>query len=150
VYQSVRFVILDIDDNPPIFKSTPYKVDVSENSPLNTNIFDGIEAVDIDGPLFNKFSFSLEADFEMDLFRIDKTNYVSSGHYKSSLLLANKLDYEKSKSHVVNVVARGENSMFTTTTQVVINIIDFPDRPPEFSQSPYYVKIEEELPVVIR
>ena len=26
VYQSLRFVIMDIDDNPPVFENTPYRV----------------------------------------------------------------------------------------------------------------------------
>ncbi len=26
VYQSVRFVIMDIDDNPPVFENTPYRI----------------------------------------------------------------------------------------------------------------------------
>lgn len=151
VYQSVRFVILDIDDNAPIFKNTPYKVDVNENTPLNTIIFDSIEAIDMDGPQYNKFTFSLEPNFNHDknMFQIDKTNHISSGHYKSKLTLVNELDYEKSKSHVINIKAIGENSAFSTSTQLVINVIDYPDRPPEFTQSPYYVKIEEELPLVI-
>ena len=58
MYQSVRFVILDIDDNAPVFKHTPYKIDISENTPINTVIFDQIEAIDLDGPLYNKFQFS--------------------------------------------------------------------------------------------
>lgn len=143
VYQSVRFVILDIDDNPPVFKNTPYKIDISENTPINTIVFDLIEAIDADGPLYNKFHFSLNSDF----FKIEKTSLVSSGHYKSELRLIRQLDYEKAKSHIVDLVALGENSPFATSTQIIINIIDYPDSPPEFSQSPYYVKIEEELPI---
>lgn len=145
MYQSVRFVILDIDDNAPVFKHTPYKIDISENTPINTVIFDQIEAIDLDGPLYNKFQFSLETT---NLFRIEKTNYLSSGHYKSALTLAKQLDYEKAKSHVVTINAIGENSVFRASTQLIINIIDYPDSAPEFSQSPYYVKIEEELPLV--
>ena len=142
-------MILDIDDNPPIFKNTPYKVNVAENQPENTIIFDMIEAYDIDGPLYNKFTFSLAVkQNEEEHFSIDKTNNLDSGHYGTSIMLKKKLDYQISKTHVVTILATGENSAFTTSTELFVNVIDIPDKPPEFSQSPYYVKIDEELPVV--
>ena len=146
VYQSVRFVVLDIDDNPPVFRNTPYKVDVSENAAVGSVLFEQIEAVDKDGPLFNKFTFTLKD--ESNLFQLGKMNYISSGCYSTQLSLVDELDYEKAKSHVVTISAIGDNSAFTASTEIVINVLDFPDRPPEFSQSPYYVKIEEELPEV--
>ena len=143
VYQSVRFVVLDIDDNPPVFKNTPYKIDVLENAPIDTIIFDSIEASDADGPLFNKFYFKLNT--QRKLFELERTNFVSSGRYSTSIALTGQLDYEKSKSHVLTISATGDNSIFTTTTELIVNVLDCPDRPPQFSQSPYYVKIEEEL-----
>ena len=145
VYQSVRFVILDIDDNPPVFKNTPYKVDVMENLSVGSIVFNSIDAHDADGPLYNKFKFSLESNLK---FQMGKTNYVSNGHYSSSILLADGLNYEEAKSHLITVYASGENSAFKAAAEIIINVIDYPDRPPEFSQSPYYVKIEEEMPVV--
>lgn len=81
------------------------------------------------------------------MFQISKTNYVSSGRFRSSISLAKELDYEKSKSHVITVLANGLNSNFVTPMELIVNVLDFPDMPPEFSQSPYYVKIEEEMPV---
>lgn len=148
VYQSVRFVILDIDDNPPTFKNTPYKIDVAENHPIETVICDFIEAFDADGPQYNKFEFMLSyKNNEMDLFEIAKTNYVASGHYSTGIILKKKLNYELSKTHVVNIVAISKNSMVQTSTELLINVIDYPDRQPEFSQSPYYVKLEEELEI---
>jgi hypothetical protein len=149
VSQSVRFVILDIDDNPPMFKNTPYRVDVMENTPINTIVFDQVEAQDIDGPLYNKFTFSLpNTTYDNNLFSLDKTSYVASGQYATNVILRESLDYEKAKAHIVNIVAIGENSHYMTSAELLINVLDFPDRKPEFSQSPYYVKIEEEMPVV--
>lgn len=108
-----------------------------------------IEAYDIDGPLYNKFTFSLAVkQNEEEHFSIDKTNNLDSGHYGTSIMLKKKLDYQISKTHVVTILATGENSAFTTSTELFVNVIDIPDKPPEFSQSPYYVKIDEELPVV--
>jgi len=149
VHQSVRFVILDVDDNRPIFKNTPYKISVYENHPIDTNIFDSIEAYDIDGPLYNKFTFSLvNKANEEEYFSIDKTNYLSSGHYKTSIILRKKLDYQKLKTHVITILAIGENSKLTTSTELLVNVIDFPNRKPEFVQSPYYVRIDEEMHLV--
>ena len=149
VHQSVRFVILDVDDNRPIFKNTPYKISVYENHPIGTNIFDKIEAYDIDGPLNNKFTFSLvNKANEEEYFSIAKTNYVASGHYKTSIVLRKQLDYQKLKTHVITILAIGENSKLTTSTELLVNVIDFPNKKPEFIQSPYYVRIDEEMQLV--
>ncbi len=146
VYQSVRFVILDIDDNPPVFKNTPYIVSLSEASPVNTVVFESIEASDLDGPLYNKFGFEL-LNNENGLFSIGKTSFMKSGRYSTSLILKQKLDYEKSRTHVLTLQAVGENSHLKSTTELVVNVIDHPNKSPEFSQSPYYVRIDEELAV---
>jgi hypothetical protein len=146
VYQSVRFVILDIDDNPPMFKNTPFIVSLSETTPVNSVIFDYIEASDLDGPLYNKFGYEL-LNSDNGLFAIGKTSFVKSGRYSTSLILKQKLDYEKSRTHVLALQASGENSHLKSITELVINVIDHPNRSPEFSQSPYYVRIDEELSV---
>ncbi|CAF0900840.1 unnamed protein product [Brachionus calyciflorus] len=142
IYQSVRFIIMDIDDNPPVFKNTPYKINIIENQPVDTVIFDGIEAFDADGPLYNKFTFTL---LENEYFAIDKTQFVRNGLYTSKLILKKQLNYEKFKNYILKLNAIGENSAHTSTTEILVNVIDYPDRKPEFSQSPYYVRIPEEM-----
>lgn len=148
VYQSVRFVILDVDDNAPEFKRTPYRVSVSENTSPSTLIFDAIEAVDLDGPLYNKFEFQLsERDIKLGYFGIEKTLFRSSGHYSTNIVLKKRLNYEQSKTHVVTILAVSKTGELRASTELVVNVLDAPDRAPEFTQSPYYVKLEEELPI---
>lgn len=144
VYQSVRFIILDIDDNPPIFKNTPYKIDVFENQTVDTIIFDRIEAFDADGPIYNKFYFTLD---ENEFFYLDKTSHVRSGIYSTKLILKKNLDYEKNTNYVLKLNAIGENSVFRTTVEILVTVKDIPNRKPIFSQSPYYVRIEEEMDI---
>ncbi len=148
VYQSVRFVILDIDDNPPVFENSPYKIEISENTPIGSVVFDAVEAYDLDGPLYNKFVFNIENKSGESLFEMGKTVLVSNGRHVGAVVLSSRLDYEKEKTHVVKVLAIGENSPFETSAELIVNVLDYPDRPPVFSQSPYYVKIEEEMPLV--
>ena len=154
VYQSVRFVVLDIDDNVPVFRNAPYRVDVSEHTPTHSVLIrDGIEAVDADGPLYNKFSFSLAndggggGDHDSGLFGLaESATFVSSGHYSTSLVLLGALDYESAKVHVLTVqTVSSESGAVQTSAQLVVNVLDAPDRRPEFAQSHYYVKIEEEM-----
>lgn len=152
VYQSVRFVIVDIDDNPPVFKRTPYRISISESTPPGTLIYDSIEAVDIDGPLYNKFEFRLsDRDEQAGLFAVDKTQFRSSGHYSTSLVLKERLNYEACKTHVITLVAVTKTNsgeiMIRSISELVVTVLDAPDRSPEFIQSPYYVKLEEELPI---
>ena len=113
-----------------------------ENQAVGSVIFDGIEAHDLDGPLFNEITFSTTSNL---LFQVKNNRYISNGKFAASVILESNLDYETSRSHVVTILATGTNSAFITSTEVFINVLDYPDRPPEFSQSPYYVKIEEEM-----
>lgn len=151
----MRFVILDIDDQEPIFKHTPYLVSISENTEPGTVVFDSIEAIDSDGPLYNKFELRLSTrDVEIGLFALEKTLFRASGHYLTSLVLKKQLDYEIAKTHVVTVEAivllkteTGGEMVVKSTNEVVVTVLDSPNRTPEFTQSPYYVKLEEEMPV---
>ena len=147
ILQAVRFVIVDIDDNAPVFINIPYKVDVFENATVNSIIFSSISAYDLDGPLYNEFKFKINENRD-NHFLID-TVFVSSGHYNGNVKLVKKLDYEKQKVHLLTVNANGINSHLTSSTDLIINIIDSPDMPPVFSQAPYYFKIAEEMPIVI-
>lgn len=153
ILQAARFVILDIDDNAPVFINIPYKVGVFENTSLNSIIFNAISAYDLDGPLYNEFKFDIyesgsnNDNINEDYFQI-ATQFVTSGHYNGSVKLSKSLDYEKQKVHLLTVTANGINSLWHSSTDLIVNVIDSPDMPPEFSQSPYYFKIAEEMPIV--
>uniref|UniRef100_A0A8B9QI15 Cadherin-related family member 1 n=1 Tax=Apteryx owenii TaxID=8824 RepID=A0A8B9QI15_APTOW len=61
------------------------------------------------------------------------------------------LDYEKSRTHFVIVVAkdgggklRGHNKMFSATTTVTVNVEDVQDTPPMFIGTPYYGYVYED------
>ena len=126
--------------------------DVYENQPVGSVIFNAIKAYDLDGPLFNEFLFSLgkiNPLSDSGLFEIQETEQISNGRFKSSIKLNRNLDYESSRYHVITLLAKGLNSPFISSTELTVNVLDYPDRPPEFSQSPYYVKIEEEMDLVI-
>ncbi|KAM9611321.1 cadherin-related family member 1 isoform 3-T3 [Morphnus guianensis] len=61
------------------------------------------------------------------------------------------LDYEKSRTHFVIVVAkdgggklRGDNKVFSATTTVTVNVEDVQDTPPMFIGTPYYGYVYED------
>ncbi|XP_064369841.1 cadherin-related family member 1 isoform X2 [Dromaius novaehollandiae] len=61
------------------------------------------------------------------------------------------LDYEKSRTHFVVVVAkdgggklRGDNKVFSATTTVTVNVEDVQDTPPMFIGTPYYGYVYED------
>ncbi len=145
ILQTVRFVITDIDDNAPIFINQPYKIELAENQTLKTVVYDSILAHDLDGPLYNEIYFSLDGEHS-DMFSIE-TQITPFGYYKGVLRLERELDYETEKFYLIKVVASGSLQL-SSTAELSINVLDSPDMPPVFSQSPYYVKIAEEMPVV--
>jgi hypothetical protein len=150
ILQAVRFVIVDIDDNAPVFINIPYRVNIFENTSLNSIVFNSISAYDLDGPLYNEFKFEVyeSGSRNQSIYFKVETHFISSGHYNGSVRLIRKLDYETQKVHLLTIVAHGINSHLASSTDLIINVIDSPDMPPEFNQSPYYFKIAEEMPIV--
>lgn len=143
VYQSVRFVILDVDDNKPIFVNAPYRVNIPENINVGSVIYSLISAFDIDGPLYREFKFIIS---ENSFFNIH-TFPISSGRYNGSITLIKQLDYETTQQHLLKITAKSLNSNLVSSSELIVNVIDSPDQPPIFSQSSYYIKIAEELEI---
>uniref|UniRef100_A0A8C2TMZ9 Cadherin related family member 1 n=1 Tax=Coturnix japonica TaxID=93934 RepID=A0A8C2TMZ9_COTJA len=143
VSEKVRILVTDANDESPEFINTPYIVQVPENSPSGTSIFK-IEAVDRDTGSGGSITYFLQ-NIHANKFTIDRHSGVL--RIKSGVTL----DYEKSRTHFVVVVAkdgggklRGDNKVFSATTTVTVNVEDVQDTPPMFIGTPYYGYVYED------
>nr|XP_056706092.1 cadherin-related family member 1 isoform X1 [Euleptes europaea] len=143
VSEKVRIVVTDANDESPEFLNTPYIVQVLENAPAGSSIFK-IEAVDKDTGSGGSVTYFLQ-NVRTNKFTIDR----HSGVLRIKTGIA--LDYEKSRTHFVTVVAkdgggklRGNNKVFSATTTITINVEDVQDTPPAFVGTPYYGYVYED------
>ncbi|XP_021253314.1 cadherin-related family member 1 isoform X2 [Numida meleagris] len=153
VSEKVRILVTDANDESPEFINTPYIVQVPENSPSGSSIFK-IEAVDRDTGSGGSITYFLQ-NIHANKFTIDRHSGVL--RIKTGITL----DYEKSRTHFVVVVAkvqsflleleedgggklRGDNKVFSATTTVTVNVEDVQDTPPMFIGTPYYGYVYED------
>ncbi|KFW85647.1 Cadherin-related family member 1 [Manacus vitellinus] len=143
VSEKVRILVMDANDESPEFINTPYIVGVPENTPSSSSIFK-IEAIDKDTGSGGSITYFLQ-NIHSNKFTIDRHSGVL--RIKTGVTL----DYEKSRTHFVVVVAkdgggklRGDNKVFSATTTVTINVEDVQDTPPMFIGTPYYGYVYED------
>uniref|UniRef100_A0A8C3SWK0 Photoreceptor cadherin n=1 Tax=Chelydra serpentina TaxID=8475 RepID=A0A8C3SWK0_CHESE len=143
VAEKVRILVTDANDESPEFINTPYIVQVPENTPSGSSIFK-IEAADKDTGSGGSITYFLQ-NIRTNKFTIDRHSGVL--RIKTGITL----DYEKSRTHFVTVVAkdgggklRGDNKVFSATTTVTINVEDVQDTPPMFIGTPYYGYVYED------
>ena len=110
--------VTDVNDQPPVFESSVYFVDIPENTPQNTTILT-VHAND------NDTSDVLTYFLSGTLFAIDST----SGEISTVV----PLDREKETSYTLLTIATDEQ--FDDNATVVISITDVNDNAPVFNES---------------
>ncbi|XP_072451060.1 cadherin-related family member 2-like isoform X2 [Chiloscyllium punctatum] len=142
VRKTLHIYIEDVNDNSPVFKGLPYQVEVAENENVGTEIFK-VFARDIDrgnnGSVTYEILELLPSD-NNDLFEISKNG---------SIYLKGQLDFSVSTIYQLLVKAedQGEPETKYSTARLIVNVIDIPNKPPEYLSSFYYVRVPENLPV---
>lgn len=143
VSERVRVLVTDANDESPEFLNTPYIVNVPEDTPSGSSIFQ-VEAVDKDTGSGGSITYLVQ-DSKSVKFAVDRHSGVL--RIKAGV----SLDFEKSRTHFVTVLAkdgggklRGKYQVFTSTTTVSINVEDIQDSPPVFVGTPYYGYVYED------
>uniref|UniRef100_A0A8C5PKZ9 Cadherin-related family member 1 n=1 Tax=Leptobrachium leishanense TaxID=445787 RepID=A0A8C5PKZ9_9ANUR len=144
VSERVRILVTDANDESPEFIHTPYIVNVPEDTPPGSSIFQ-VEAVDKDTGSGGSITYSIQ-NTHGTKFTIDRHSGVL--RIKTGM----SLDFEKSRTHFVTVLAKdgggklhGKHQIFSSTTTVTINVEDVQDSPPVFIGTPYYAYVYEDI-----
>ncbi|XP_011932528.1 PREDICTED: cadherin-related family member 1 isoform X2 [Cercocebus atys] len=142
VAEKVVILVTDTNDEAPRFIQEPYVALVPEDIPAGSSIFK-VHAVDRDtgsGGSVTYFLQNLHSPFAVDRH---------SGVLR--LQAGATLDYERSWTHYVTVVAKdgggrlhGADVVFSATTTVTVNVEDVQDTAPVFVGTPYYGYVYED------
>ncbi|KAL7383147.1 hypothetical protein ABVT39_005617 [Epinephelus coioides] len=142
VVERVTIFVMDANDEKPDFQNMPAIIDVLETTESGSSIY-RVEAVDRDTGSGGSVTYYLQNP-QSTLFAVDRHSGVL--RIKSGEML----DYEKTKTHFVTVIAKdgggnfnGKEQFMSSSATLTINVIDAQDTPPSFIGTPYFGYVYE-------
>ncbi|XP_053304631.1 cadherin-5 [Spea bombifrons] len=134
--------VIDINDNAPVFTEKIYNASVPEMSPTGT-LVSTVTALDADDPtLSGHATVSYKIIKGQENFTINNQGSIYTA--------VPYLDREEKATYEVVVEARdspGQNSGFSSTVSVIINLSDINDNFPTFTKSQFVFNVPENLRV---
>ena len=121
---NLSIILIDVNDNPPVFNKANYNVSIPENLPVGSRVLQ-VFASDKDKGINAKIVYSIDKNAS-DTFSIERKN--------GSITLLKSLDYEYRSSYVISISAANEDTLQSTSTSVTIDVIDKNDNAPNCSQ----------------
>ncbi|XP_051540570.1 protocadherin gamma-A3-like isoform X15 [Myxocyprinus asiaticus] len=131
----INIVVLDANDNAPVFSQSSYKTSVAENAAKGT-IVTTVSATDAD-----ESSHSIQYYFEhatatvKALFTID----ADSGE----VTVMGDIDYEKNKQFKIKVKAKDHGGL-TDSSEIIIDVIDVNDNKPKITVMSFSSAVSED------
>lgn len=134
----VNVIVLDINDNAPVFTHKSYTVKVSEETKIGSVILE-VTAVDLDYCDNGKVQYSLTNG---DLYQ---EFYVHL--HTGQLIVTKPLDREKVTHYELDIKAtdNGQPQLYSVVN-VSINVLDINDNAPQFLQSNITVLVKDDKP----
>ncbi|XP_021563258.1 protocadherin Fat 4, partial [Carlito syrichta] len=129
----VSIILLDVNDNPPAFLS-PKLTYIPENTPIDTVVFKA-QATDPDSGPNSYIEYTLLNPLG---------SKFSIGTIDGEVRLTGELDREEVSNYTLTVVATDKGQPpLSSSTEVVVMVLDVNDHAPIFAQALYKVEIHE-------
>lgn len=131
---NLTVVVLDENDNSPVFSQPAYSEVLPENNPPDSYIMQ-LNASDLDEGPNGKVQFEIIGGLTQLVYINRNTGVIRA---------SDQFDFEKTKKLQFTVkVKDGGSPPRSSTARVTITILDLNDRPPIFSQHEYEFKVQE-------
>ncbi|XP_066128875.1 protocadherin gamma-B7 isoform X24 [Saccopteryx bilineata] len=119
----IRILVVDANDNPPVFSQDVYRVSIPEDVPPGTSVL-RVRATDLDEGLNAEitYSFLRVADKAQHVFFLDSAT--------GNIITHERLDFEKVEKYIMDVEAKDRGSL-STRCKVIIEVLDENDNSPE-------------------
>ncbi|CAI9571639.1 unnamed protein product [Staurois parvus] len=138
----ISIIVIDNNDNAPVFDSTFYKINVRENAPLNSLVIK-LNATDKDEGVNGEISYYFE-----DISSEDIANVFSLDHQTGEIRVKEHMDFEKHRSYEISVKALDHGVPAMEGHCVIqVDIEDMNDNAPEILISSLVSSIPEDSPV---
>uniref|UniRef100_A0A4X2JSN9 Cadherin domain-containing protein n=1 Tax=Vombatus ursinus TaxID=29139 RepID=A0A4X2JSN9_VOMUR len=137
----VRVVVVDINDNAPVFAQLRYEVQILENTSIGSRVVT-VSATDLDAGNYGEISYTFLHASE----NIRNTFHLTEE--LGELYLREKVDFELTQSYTINIQATDGGGLSAECT-VVVQVIDLNDNPPELTVSSLTSPIPENSPKTV-
>ncbi|CAG9787488.1 unnamed protein product [Diatraea saccharalis] len=130
--QPVTVIVLDENDNPPMFKNNPYEVDVPEDEEIGKTILTNIQVEDIDsvGDSLEVGCLSEQWPEACETFEVVMLS-SSASHYTGALVLKKTLNYNEKQFYQFQLYAT--DGTLNSSAHVEVKVVDVQNSPPVFS-----------------
>ncbi|NWI10221.1 PCDGC protein, partial [Crypturellus soui] len=134
----IRVVVLDANDNAPVFSHTVYTVRVREDVPVGSALL-SVSATDADDGMNGevKYIFQKISEVAFEIFHLDSNT--------GEISLLRELDFEEISSHEMEVQAKDDGGLFDMA-KVTITVSDVNDNAPEISVRSLLNAVPEDSP----
>lgn len=138
-WRILEVLVTDANDNHPEFLQDSYFIEISEDTPIKSEIIQ-IEATDKDSGVNGELRYTILTD--TDNFSIDGITGV--------VKVTGLLDREREPIHLLKIEAKDQAQSELQLSSVVflkVSLEDVNDNPPKFFPTNYHARIREDLPV---
>ncbi|XP_058030855.1 protocadherin alpha-3-like isoform X32 [Ahaetulla prasina] len=133
--------VLDVNDNPPVFNQSAYRVKLLENT-VSGSLVINLNATDLDEGINREFLF-----FFTDSLALQLTKIFSINSDTGEIIVIGKMDYEESKFYELPIVAEDKGSSHLSGhCKVLIEVLDMNDNIPEISVNSLSAPLPEDSP----
>ncbi|XP_041622777.1 protocadherin gamma-A5 isoform X9 [Vulpes lagopus] len=134
----IRVMVLDANDNAPLFSLPEYRVSVPENIPVGTRLL-MLTATDPDEGINGELTYSFHNEDD----KISKTFQLDSK--LGEILTLQSLDYEESRFYLMEVIAQDGGALLASA-KVLITVQDVNDNVPEVILTSRASSVSEDCP----
>ncbi|XP_041741982.2 protocadherin gamma-C5 isoform X8 [Coregonus clupeaformis] len=137
----ITVIVLDINDNNPVFEKSSYKVSLNENTPQGTS-FLRVEAKDLDDGPNGEIEYSLGDHTAQSIKALFDINPKTGEMYLNGIL-----DYENTPSYRIEIIAKDKGMPeMEGQCSVQIDIIDVNDNAPQITLTSTPSPVHEDAP----
>ncbi|XP_068133821.1 protocadherin gamma-C5-like isoform X6 [Hyperolius riggenbachi] len=138
----INITVLDINDNPPVFNQSLYKIRLKENLPLNTIVF-SLNASDLDEGANGEIQYYFDSHTSESSRQLFDLNQQTG-----DIFITGNLDYEELNYHELSIKAEDKGlPRLIGDCLVQVEIEDLNDNPPEISYTSLKNEIAENIPL---
>ncbi|XP_034545016.1 protocadherin alpha-8-like isoform X6 [Notolabrus celidotus] len=138
----IKVNVLDVNDNPPLFSKSLYKVQVVENENIGTTLLT-LTATDLDDGVNAQLVYSFT---ERDSLRPDDKFALDEN--TGEITVKGSIDYEENQAYEIRVQARDEGTPPRSAhSKVLVEVLDVNDNAPEISVSSLMSPVKEDAEI---
>ncbi|KAM5301572.1 protocadherin gamma-A3 isoform 14-T14 [Glossophaga mutica] len=132
----IQVIVLDANDNPPVFTQPEYRVSVQENLPVGTWLL-AVNATDPDEGFNAQVSYILDK-MPGKIAQIFHLNSVTG-----DITISKSLDYEDAMFHEIKIEAQDGPGLLSKA-KVLVTVLDVNDNAPEITITSFTGSVSEE------